>query len=111
MSDRLRAAATEAESAVAGEDVVGAGDGGDGEEGAEFEDDDAKDGCRYDDRVGIEEEASGADVQAAAFAREDRREASEESCRSTEDVERDVRDVRGGVAMEHGTIMHSFCSA
>ena len=104
---RLGAAAVQAEGAVAGEDVIGAGDGGDGEEGAELEDDDSEDGRDDDEDVSVDEDAAGAYVQAAALAAEDREQASGERYSSTEDVEQDVGDMHGGVAVEHAD--HDAC--
>ena len=107
MSCACGTASAQAEGAVAGEDVIGAGDGGDGEEGAEFKDDDAEDGRDDDEDVGVDEDAAGANVQAAALAAEEREQASGEGYGSTEDVEQDVGDVRGGVAVEHAD--HDAC--
>ena len=103
----LGTVAAQAEGSVAGEDVIGAGDSGDGEEGAEFEDDDAEDGRDDDEDVSVDEDAAGAYVQAAALAAEDREQASGERYSSTEDVEQDVGDMHGGVAVEHAD--HDAC--
>lgn len=100
-----RAASAELEGSVAGEDVVEAENGDDGEEGSEVEDENADGGGGDYYGVGIEKKASGAGVERAAFAAEKCDEAEAEREGSGGDVDQKVRDVRRGVVMEHGLMM------
>ena len=54
-----------------------------------------------DEDVGVDEGAASADMQAAAFAAEDCKQAGGDGYSSAKDVEQDVCNVRGGVAVEH----------
>ena len=82
----MRAVAAQAEGAISSEDVIGAGDGGNGEERTELEDDDTEDGSDDDENVGVDESATRADVKTAAFAADEREHAGGEGYGPAEDV-------------------------